>query len=638
MCGIAGAVAALPETEISDRIWRIVQELSHRGPDGSGVFAKDGVAIGNSRLAVIDLEQGDQPKVADDGKVAAVLNGEIYNFKKIRGELESLGHKFTSNSDTECILRGYLEWGTSLPDHLDGMFAIAIIDRRNDSVFLARDRFGEKPLFYANGSYGTVFASEIKALLNWPNIPRTLNRESLGYFIRLGFVPGSQTLFKEIQQLEPGTAAVITNSVIRTWAYFRPQYRPDNSIKTLDDAADILRPALESTVISRTVSDVPLAVLLSGGIDSSAVAAIVAANSNRPIQTFTVRFEEQSYDESPIAREVAEHIGSEHHEITVPNAGFTEEHLSRIVDHVGQPFHDSSAIPTYLVSREVQKHVKVCLTGDGGDEMFAGYPTYDWATTVRRLGRIPSSLLKAATPAIALAGQIAPARFGEPIRQAGRAFAAASQPNQDQISEIMSLFLQSEVGSLITDSPTKLSAQSPLSALTELPDEANEWSGLRQTMYTMLTKSLPADMLVKTDRMSMAASLELRSPFLGNGIADVSFKMPEKFLRANKTGKLVLRQAVKDMLPESVFSHPKSGFSIPLHSFQNAEYEAASQRLLQPSSTIYELLDESTVTSIKQRALSNSSGSAVISKYRASHQLWSLMQLATWLERFNVTL
>jgi asparagine synthase (glutamine-hydrolysing) len=638
MCGIAGAVAALPETEISDRIWRIVQELSHRGPDGSGVFAKDGVAIGNSRLAVIDLDQGHQPKVADDGRVAAVLNGEIYNFKVIRRELENLGHKFTSNSDTESILRGYLEWGTSLPDHLDGMFAIAITDRRNDSVFLARDRFGEKPLFYANGTYGTVFASEIKALLSWPDIPRTLDRESLGYFIRLGFCPGIRTLFKEIQQLEPGTAAVITKSGLRTWSYFQPRYQPDSSIKTIEDAADLLRPTLESTIINRTVSDVPLAVLLSGGIDSSAVAAIVAANSIRPIKTFNVRFEDQTYDESPIAREVAQHIGAEHHEITIPNAGFSEEHLSRIVDHVGQPFHDSSAIPTYLVSEEVQKHVKVCLSGDGGDEMFAGYPIYDWAATVRKLGQLPNTMLKMVPPALKFAGKFAPASFGEPIRQAERAFAAASKSDQDQLSEIMSLFLASEVGDLITDSDTKTSAEGSLSALTDLPDEASEWSGLRRTMYTLLTKSLPADMLVKTDRMSMASSLELRSPFLGNDIADISFKMPDKFLRANKTGKLVLRQSVKDILPESVFTHPKSGFSIPLHSFQNAEYVAAAHNLLRPSSAIYELLDEPTVANIKERGLSNASGAAVISQYRASHQLWSLMQLATWLERFNVAI
>ena len=636
MCGIAGAIAGLPETEISSRVWGLLHGLAHRGPDDSGVFARDGVAIGNTRLAIIDLEHGDQPKVIEDGRVAAVVNGEIYNFREIRKNLENLGHRFTSNSDTECVLRGYMEWGTSLPDHLDGMFAIAIADRRNDTVFLARDRFGEKPLFYASGNYGTVFASEIKALLDWPEIPRTLNREALGYFLRLGFCPGPQTLFKEIQQLEPGCAATIAPTGIRTWSYFQPRYQPDNTIKTLDDAAELLRPELESSITSRTVSDVPIAVLLSGGIDSSAVAAIVAANSNQPLKTFTVRFEEQTYDESPIAREVAEHIGSEHHEITVPNAGFTEEHLWRIVDHVGQPFHDSSAIPTYLVSEEVQKHVKVCLSGDGGDEMFAGYPIYDWAASVRLLGKVPNSALRAATSAVRLAGTITPSRFGEPVRQAGRALSAASKPKQNQISEIMSLFLESEINNLVTDPATRNSAVGPLNDLTELPVEADDWSGLRQTMYTSLTKTLPSDMLVKTDRMSMATSLELRSPFLGNRVTEASFKIPDKFLRKSGIGKLVLRHVVKDMLPDSVFTHPKSGFSIPLHSFQNSEYIDSANQLLRPTSRLYELLSETEVESIKNRALSNSSHSGVISVYRASHQLWSLMQLAAWLERFDV--
>jgi asparagine synthase (glutamine-hydrolysing) len=280
--------------------------------------------------------------------------------------------------------------------------------------------------------------------------------------------------------------------------------------------------------------------------------------------------------------------------------------------------------------------VKVCLTGDGGDEMFAGYPIFDWAASVRRLGRVPTGLLKTMSPAVSLAGQLAPAKFGDPIRQAGRAMAAAMLPEKDQIGEIMSLFLSSDVEKLVTDSETKKAAMGPLNPLTDLPEDASEWSGLRRTMYTSLTKGLPGDMLVKTDRMSMATSLELRAPFLGTRLADVSFMLPDRFLRSGKTGKLVLRQVVKDMLPESVFTHPKSGFSIPLHSFQNSEYVGCAETLLRSSSPIYDLVDQEEVTRIKNRALSAFKSRGVISRYRASHQLWSLIQLAAWLERFNV--
>ncbi len=636
MCGISGACLTAPLPDLERRVSRMNALLAHRGPDSAGQFTRGAVSIAMRRLAIIDLVSGDQPVTSDDGNVAAVLNGEVYNFRELTQELQTLGCRFRTKSDTEVLVHGYRTWGEGVAARLKGMFAFAVFDAAANRVLLGRDRFGEKPLFFHERGGGLVFASEIRALLEWPEIGRRLDREAFGYFLRLGFAPSPLTLFADVRELPPGSVLVWEGGRVSQRRYYRPDYTPDQAPGGHAEAVEAVRAALDAAVRRQMVSDVPIGALLSGGVDSSAVCAMLQRASAQPVKTFTVRFEEASYDESPVARDVARHLGTEHTEIAVANAGFQPDDLWRVVEHVGQPFPDSSAIPTHVVSREVRKHVKVCLTGDGGDEMFAGYPTFQWAASVDKLGRIPAPLLRAAR-AGALAVAPVPGLGSRPaLRQAVRGLEAAAQPPGLRLATVMSLFLPGELPGLVGDKDVLGVATGGLELFTALPAAAEQWSPLRKRMYTLLTQGLPQDMLAKTDRMSMACSLELRAPMLDPDLAALTMRLPDGELIGGGVQKRVLREAVRPLLPESVFTHPKSGFSIPLHRFQNDAYREVAHDLLKSRDGPMALLRPGAARAYLKRGLVRTADRADLSVYRASHQLWALMQVAAWSRRFGV--
>ena len=637
MCGISGACLTAPLPDLERRVARMNALLAHRGPDSAGQFSRGGVTIAMRRLAIIDLVSGDQPVTSEDRNVAAVLNGEIYNFRELTEELEASGCRFRTKSDTEVLVHGYRTWGAQLCEKLKGMFAFAVFDVPANRVLIARDRFGEKPLFFHERDGGLVFASEIRALMEWPGIGRRLDHEAFGYFLRLGFAPSPLTLFADVRELPPGSMLVWEGGRVSQRRYYRPDYTPDPAPGGHAEAVEAVRAALDGAVRRQMVSDVPIGAFLSGGVDSSAVVAMLQRASARPVKTFTVRFEEASYDESPIAREVARHLGTEHTEITVANAGFQPDDLWRIVEHVGQPFPDSSAIPTYVISREVRRHVKVCLTGDGGDEMFAGYPVFQWAASVDRLGAIPAPLLRAARAVAAAAAPLPGLGSLPALRQAVRGLEAAAQPPGLRLATVMSLFLPGEIECVVGPGDVLDTATGRLELFSALPAEATGWSPLRKRMYTLLTQGLPQDMLVKTDRMSMACSLELRAPMLDPDLAALTMRLPDDELIDGGIQKRVLREAVRPFLPESVFSHPKRGFSIPLHKFQNEAYREAAYDLLSGSDGPMGLLAPGAAAACLKRGLTRKKDRADVSVYRASHQLWALMQVAAWSRRFHVT-
>jgi asparagine synthase (glutamine-hydrolysing) len=636
MCGIVGACLVNQVPDLGPRIAGMNALLTHRGPDSGGQFTHAGMSIAARRLAIIDLITGDQPLLSADGAVAAVLNGEIYNYRELTQELESRGFVFRTRADTEVLVHGYTAWGAGLCEKLKGMFAFAVVDTKASRLLLGRDRFGEKPLFYSEDHGDLVFASEIQALLEWPGIERSLDREAFSYFLRLGYAPSPLTLFSGVRELPPGCLMQWEAGKVSVRRYYDPDYTPDPSLKRYGVAIEAVQAAIERAVRRQMVADVPLGAFLSGGMDSSSVVAMLTRNSARPVKTFTVKFEEASYDESSVAQEVARHLGTEHVEIPVPNAGFQADDLWRIVERVGQPFSDSSAIPTYVIAKAVRQHVTVGLTGDGGDEMFAGYTTFPWAQAVDRIGRVPSPILMAARSVVRGAAWIPGLSSRSELRQITRALEAAARPPSQRLAAITALFQPRELHDLVVDPATREAACGSLDRFTGLPERAAQWTPMRRRMYTMLTHGLPQDMLVKIDRMSMACSLELRAPMLDPDLADLTMRLPDASLIHHGVQKRVLRDAMKSFLPDVLFKQPKSGFSIPLHRFRNEEYRELAHQLMSVRDGPMALLDTKALKEFVDRGLERYSDRADYSVFKASHQLWALMQLSAWTVRYKV--
>lgn len=639
MCGICGIIDIAPsQTDLrASYIDHANQAMHHRGPDEGGVYVGDWGSIAMRRLSIIDLSGGTQPIYNEDGNLVIVMNGEIYNYRELRDMLQAKGHQFKTHSDTETLVHLYEEYGTEMPKYLKGMFAFALIDRKQKRLFIARDRFGEKPLFYYQDDKIFAFASELKSLLQHPQIPRKLNQEALLYFLSISFVPEPMTLLENIQNLPPGYGMTLdADGKTNTWAYFEPKYEIDTALKTEEDVIAMLRPKLEQAVLRQKVSDVPIGAFLSGGIDSSTVVAMLQKNSTERIKTFTVKFEEATYDESHIAREVAKKLGTDHHEITIPNQNFTEDIFWKIIDHVGVPFPDSSAIPTYFISKEIRKHVKVALSGDGGDELFGGYQVFGWYQRVLSLQKIPSVLRKSAVGLFDFQTNLPLIGNSSKVRQIRRAFSTSMVKHEALPMALYYMFEPRDIRKIVTNgvaSPEKLK-----NIQLDLPPEWKSWSPLRQMMYHNLRYNLPLDMLIKVDRMSMANSLEVRAPFLDPDLFEASAKIPDRFLRRDGKGKWIIRRMMANDLPDSVFNHPKTGFSIPLHKYQNEAFVQLAQSFFESKNPIIELFDKSGLQHILKNGLETHRDNAKFSVYKTSHQLWTLMQLFGWAERFNVTL
>lgn len=554
MCGIAGIVVAPgmapPAPELGRRMAGVIH---HRGPDDGGMHCDPRALLCMRRLAIVDIAGGQQPARAAAGRVVLVFNGEIYNHDELRGELERDGSRFATRSEAEVILQAYLRWGSDVVARLDGMFAIAIWDRRSNELLLARDRFGEKPLYYTANDRRILFGSELKSLLQSDDCPRDLAPDALRAYLGYGYVPAPGSIFAGVSKLPPGHWLRYRDGHVQLHRY----WRPDLSAKTRMDeteAGDELARLLDRAVASRLGADVPFGAFLSGGLDSSTVVALMARHLDRPVKTFTIGFAEDSHNELGDARVVADFLGTEHHELTVrPDAVAL---LQQLVWHFDEPFADASAIPTFLVSQLARRHVKMVLTGDGGDELFGGYDRYLRLLALERLG----PFARPAAAALRVAGALLPDPVGDRLDRIGERL---QLPAAERYLSSVALQRAGTARALHPQAGGARHYHLPMLAEAGADLGAGR-SPLDRAVAIDLQSYLPDDILVKLDRMAMANSLEGRSPFLEPRLARFALSLPEPLRVRGGQGKYLLRKVAQRWLPPRAVAKPKQGFGIPL--------------------------------------------------------------------------
>ena len=571
MCGIGGFILNdSPSETKKDVLIRMCDLMAHRGPDDSGYYFKDNVALGHRRLSIIDLSTGQQPMCSDDRKIWIVFNGEIYNFLDIRKTLESKGFKFKTNSDTEVLIKAYQCYGLEMLAHINGMFAFAIWDEEKKRLFAARDRLGKKPFYFFNGDPGFIFASELKSVIVNKNVPREIDPEAIDKYFSYGYIPSPHTIFKNIYKLRPGHFLIYQNNEVTVSQYWDVVYNPQDTKQSEDDYVDELHEILTDSVRSRLISDVPLGAFLSGGLDSSTIVAIMSGISNNGIKTFTINFEEKVYSEIEDARIVARHFDTDHREYTVVSEAM--KIIPDLVSHFDEPFADSSAIPTYYVSKMARQDVTVILSGDGGDEMFAGYVRYMIRDRYEQYKKIPAALRQY------LLGPVARTL---PLNFKGKYFLMElSELEKIQRFEQISLFPQ--IKNYIFSNSFKrelVNLNAPNSCYQYWENKPGS-PRLSEMQYFDTKLYLPDDILVKVDRMSMAHSLETRAPLLDYRIAEFAGRIPPDLQMKDGKGKYILRKLAQRILPNEILEKRKQGFGVPVREwFRNEMFDKTKEIL-----------------------------------------------------------
>ena len=568
MCGIAGFVdrwdsgQARPVEEraaILDSMCRIIE---HRGPDDQGVTLDRGVALGMRRLSIIDLAGGHQPISGEDGSVSIVYNGEIYNFHELKDRLEAAGHKFKTHCDTETVLHGYEEFGPDCLKDLRGMFAFAIWDAKNQVLFIARDRAGKKPLYYSVTRGGSlIFGSELKVLLQHPDVEREIDPKALDAYFTLGYIPDPYSIFKNVKKLPPGHYLTFSEGRLDVKQYWDFNFNPSESLRE-EDYLEELRFLLDESVRLRLISDVPLGAFLSGGIDSSTIVGLMARHSAQPVKTFSIGFHEDSYNELKYARMTAQKFGTDHHEFFVtPEICSVVDELAWFMD---EPFADQATIPNYVVSKLAREHVKVVLSGDGGDELFAGYTRYIVAQNRASFDLIPKTLRQG----------LGPLSKNLPHGTKGRnyLFNISLDPVSRYLDSV-STFTSLNRESLYTrDFRDLVGAEGYVSSLfRDLSARVTTGEPLDRLLYIDSKTYLPGDILAKVDRTSMAVSLEARAPLLDHKLIEFVGQMPAKLKLSGLESKHLLKKAVADLVPHEILNRPKQGFGVPIQDWINRQ-------------------------------------------------------------------
>ena len=622
MCGICGVVSSRPD-DLVPAVGRQLATQKHRGPDAEGTFGSGRGVIGQNRLSVIDLVTGDPPMTSEDESIGAVLNGEIYNFQALRDELTGGGHRLSSSGDTEVLahLAETMD-SAAIARKLDGMFAFAVWDAKRERLLLGRDRMGKKPLYYWHADGVFVFASEIKGVLAHPAVRSELNPRAIPAYLTFGYVPTPETFFEGIMSLPPGHVLSLTAGgeprIERYWHLDAPGVDgagPSLDIG-MDEAAAEVRRLLQQAIKRRLVSDVPLGAFLSGGIDSSAIVALMAGVMGEPVKTFTIGFDDRDgFDERPYARAVAERFGTEHYEQVVhPEA---VDLVERLVHHHDQPFGDSSAVPTFLLNELARQHVTVALSGDGGDELFAGYERFTAGVAVETVAKIPGPVrhggerILGALPSTALNGRVG--RFQR---------------------------FSSKVGSGMPDAYLEWVSFVPEAWRRRLLRDPDDWARRRYTEQWQATAGgktldrllslnmetyLVDDLLVKMDRTSMAHSLEVRSPFLDAELVEFAARLPTHLKARGLSLKRVLKHAVSDLLPTEILDRPKRGFGVPLDRWFRQDLNDYAQTKLGAGASVRKYLRPDALDALlyEHRTGAASHG----------HALWTLLTLELFLRR-----
>ncbi len=619
MCGIAGIVDfdARVDQQTVDRMCRAME---HRGPDGEGRFSEPGVALGMRRLAVIDVDGGHQPIFNEDEDVVVVLNGELYNFQELRADLQRRGHRFRTCADTEVLVHLYEEHGSDLVDHLRGMFSFALWDRRKRRLLLARDRVGKKPLFYALSNGRISFASELHALLQDPEIARDVHPDALNAYLALQYVPDPWSAVRGVQKLEPATLLEFDAGGMRSKRYWRLQYEPKcEPVDERESAEELWQLLLEATRL-RLISDVPVGAFLSGGIDSSAVVAAMSELHGGGVRTFSIAFDDSGYDESRYARMVSQRFATQHEEFHLrPDA---LEMLPALARHHGEPFADPSAIATFALAELTRRHVTVALTGDGGDESFAGYGRHAFAMSMRDVDRIPGGLRRTAARVVDAAAR--GAGPGSRRSKARHISARVAAPAWERYAQGMSAWDARSRGELLKPAFAEaLSGPSPESYFREIWMRSPARDPLDRLLDVDFETYLPGDLLVKVDIASMAYSLEARAPFLDHRLLEWAAKLPASSKLGPEGGKRLLKAALRGRLPDEVLDRPKMGFGVPLSEwFRGPLRDLAGDLLLDSGAVSRAWLRPDVV----ERTIAEHRSGAVDHGLR----LWVLVQLETW--------
>ena len=620
MCGIAGFIDFANAGDVR-QVQKMLGQMVHRGPDDHGLFDDSSgspqVALGHRRLSILDLSQsGHQPMTNEDGSLWVVLNGEIYNYLELRKELSAKGHRFNSTSDTETVLHLYEEYSTDCVQYLRGMFAFALWDSKHRTLFIARDRLGKKPLYYAQIPGRLYFASEIQALYPIQAIGRTLDLTALDLYLAHSYIPSPYSIYKEIKKLPPASTLIVKNQNISIQKYWSLDFAPKLNI-SFDEAKERLLAHLEDATRIRLYSDVPLGCFLSGGTDSSIVVALMSKLSSTPVKTFSIGFPEREFDETPYARVVASHCQTEHYEYQVDPKNI--EILPKLVAHYGEPYADSSALPTWYLSAMTRKHVKVALNGDGGDESFAGYNWYEqgnrFAERNRYCPTVLAKFLKIMIPdwsgtkgrrvkgLMQMLAKNPAARFANlriEVKRAAR-------------NEMYAPEIGRQINSTADD------------YLPELYLRGNGADELDRMLYTDIMSYLPEDLLVKVDRATMAHSLEARSPFLDHKLMEFVAKLPSNYKLRNGRKKHILKETVAPLFPVGFLDRPKMGFSVPLRSWFRGELKSYTrERILKGKLALSGIFNNNFLSRIIDERISKGVDLGSLS--------WRFLVLAEWME------
>lgn len=636
MCGITGAIWNDPQRAIDEpTLVKMTDILRHRGPNDQGLYRSDyrlrpsypplpGVALGFRRLSIIDLSTGHQPMSNEDDSIWVIFNGEIYNFETLRRRLEGSGHRFRTHSDTEVIVHLYEDEGVKCFEHLNGMFAIAIWDSRQRRLVLGRDRLGKKPLVYRREPGRLLFASELKSLLEVPGTPRDVDPQAIDEYLTYQYVPHPRTIFRGYSKLPPGHFAVWEDGTWTEQPYWQPDFNAERAL-TEQDAVAELRELLTSAVQMRMRSDVPLGAFLSGGVDSSLVVALMQQQSSQPIQTFTIGFPVKEYDETHFARRVAGHLGTEHHELQVtPDAAAV---LPQLVWNYDEPFADSSAIPTWYLSQMTREHVTVSLSGDGGDELFAGYTRYQafWASSLLDQNRLLRSIFGSRLWQQLPGGS----RQKSLTRRIKRFSENLHTPPQRRYLDWLVIFNEARRASLYNDAfLAQLPNADPFDFLAAAWKRSDRRDRLTSASLTDLVTYLPCDLMTKVDIASMAHSLEVRAPFLDVRVVEFAASLPISLKFRWGRGKYLLRRAFGDLLPREIWTRRKMGFGVPLdYWFRNELRELVRDTLLATDARCLQFFRREALEQLLREHLER--------RFDHASRLWALTFLELWLRRWT---
>ncbi|MBV9765127.1 MAG: asparagine synthase (glutamine-hydrolyzing) [Acidobacteriaceae bacterium] len=620
MCGIAG-FTHLGRRPVPGVLQRATQSLYHRGPNQQGTFESPSISLGAVRLKIIDLEGGDQPMRTDDGDSVIVFNGEIYNHVELRRELEHLGHRFQSHCDTEVVLRAFVQWDLDAFPRLRGMFAAALWQERGQRLVLVRDRLGIKPLYYALHDGNLHFGSELKALFEHPDIPRRLSRTALSYFLSLNYVPTPLTLVEGMEKIAPGAWLEYTDGAIKAGTYWKNVFDPQEI--GLQEACRELDQLLGSSIAEHLISDVPLGIWASGGLDSSTILHYAAQATSRRLKTFSISFAGRKFDESRYFRPLARHYNTSHHEFDLNSSIDLTSAIHEVSCYSDEPSADAGALPVWFLSQMTAKHVTVALSGEGADEIFGGYQTYLADRYANRLRRLPAPLLRAALNAVNRL-PVSDEKIGLEYKLK-RFLAGALLPADEAHFYWNGAFSSDEQRTLgVTDIQKRLKAL--CGVLPNLPpasDVINRYLFVDQHYY------LPDDILYKCDRMSMAHSLEVRPPFLDHRIVEFAARLPVSLKIRGRTTKRVLRELMRSKIPTAILDRPKEGLDIPAHEWLRGP--------LRPL-----LLDALSTESIRRTGIfSPESIQRLIAlhlsrKANLGYHLWGLLTLHLWMNRWHI--